>query len=140
MSNAGQRIESHHDHVVRFLGSQESATKENQAQGLGEVIPKVLLECGNGHQIIEVTTGELPCFYNFLYMFPYVFRDFGELSSCQVMIPPFFQTCAKAIFRRIDEDGSGQVTFEELLEGARKDKEFQSRQGGLSPSQVYGDN
>ena len=34
---------------------------------------------------------------------------------------------AKAIFQRIDEDGSGQVTFEELKEGARKDKEFQSR-------------
>ena len=33
----------------------------------------------------------------------------------------------KAIFQRIDEDGSGQVTFEELVEGARKDKEFQSR-------------
>ena len=34
---------------------------------------------------------------------------------------------AQAIFQRIDEDGSGQVTFEELKEGARKDKEFQSR-------------
>ncbi|CAK9009860.1 unnamed protein product [Durusdinium trenchii] len=33
----------------------------------------------------------------------------------------------EAIFQRIDEDGSGQVTFEELVEGARKDKEFQSR-------------
>jgi len=31
------------------------------------------------------------------------------------------------MFRRIDEDESGLVTFEELLEGARKDKEFQSR-------------
>lgn len=31
------------------------------------------------------------------------------------------------IFQRIDADGSGQVTFEELLEGARKDPEFQSR-------------
>lgn len=34
----------------------------------------------------------------------------------------------QAIFQRIDEDNSGQVTFEELVEGARKDKEFQSRQ------------
>jgi len=33
----------------------------------------------------------------------------------------------EAIFQRIDEDGSGQLTFEELMEGARKDKEFQSR-------------
>ena len=31
------------------------------------------------------------------------------------------------IFQRIDTDGSGQVTFEELLEGARRDPEFQSR-------------
>jgi len=31
------------------------------------------------------------------------------------------------IFQRIDADGSGQVTFDELLEGARKDPEFQSR-------------
>ena len=30
------------------------------------------------------------------------------------------------IFQRIDADGSGQVTFDELLEGARKDPEFQS--------------
>ena len=31
------------------------------------------------------------------------------------------------IFKRIDTDGSGKMTFEELLEGARRDQEFQSR-------------
>ncbi|CAE7416885.1 Scn11a [Symbiodinium natans] len=31
------------------------------------------------------------------------------------------------IFERIDTDGSGKMTFEELLEGARRDPEFQSR-------------
>eukprot|EP00439_Symbiodinium_sp_Y106_P048641 s1061_g6.t1 len=31
------------------------------------------------------------------------------------------------IFKRIDTDGSGMVTFDELLEGARRDPEFQSR-------------
>ena len=31
------------------------------------------------------------------------------------------------IFKRIDTDGSGKMTFEELLEGARRDPEFQSR-------------
>lgn len=31
------------------------------------------------------------------------------------------------IFDRADEDGSGELTFEELLEGARNDPEFQSR-------------
>ena len=39
----------------------------------------------------------------------------------------------EGIFQRIDEDGSGQVTFEELVEGARKDKEFQSRR----PRDIY---
>ena len=33
----------------------------------------------------------------------------------------------EAIFQRIDTDGSGEVTFEELLEGARRDPQFQSR-------------
>ena len=45
-----------------------------------------------------------------------------------IHVVPNSQIC-QAIFQRIDEDGSGQVTFEELVEGARKDKEFQSRQG-----------
>eukprot|EP00439_Symbiodinium_sp_Y106_P010297 s6619_g1.t1 len=31
------------------------------------------------------------------------------------------------VFERIDEDGSGELTLEELVEGARKDQEFQSR-------------
>ena len=31
------------------------------------------------------------------------------------------------IFQRIDADGSGEVTFDELLNGARKDPQFQSR-------------
>ncbi|CAJ1437562.1 unnamed protein product [Effrenium voratum] len=31
------------------------------------------------------------------------------------------------VFDRIDEDGSGELTLEELVEGARKDPEFQSR-------------
>ncbi|CAE7344048.1 SCN1A [Symbiodinium natans] len=31
------------------------------------------------------------------------------------------------VFERIDEDGSGELTLEELVEGARKDPEFQSR-------------
>mmetsp|Transcript_49147 Transcript_49147/g.101357 ORF Transcript_49147/g.101357 Transcript_49147/m.101357 type:complete len:604 (+) Transcript_49147:1-1812(+) len=31
------------------------------------------------------------------------------------------------LFQRIDRDGSGRVTFDELIEGARKDPEFQSR-------------
>jgi len=31
------------------------------------------------------------------------------------------------IFDRVDEDGSGELTLDELMEGARKDPEFQSR-------------
>ncbi|CAK9060751.1 unnamed protein product [Durusdinium trenchii] len=31
------------------------------------------------------------------------------------------------VFERIDEDGSGELTLEELVEGARQDPEFQSR-------------
>jgi len=31
------------------------------------------------------------------------------------------------VFERIDEDGSGELTLDELVEGARKDPEFQSR-------------
>ncbi|CAE7221048.1 unnamed protein product [Symbiodinium natans] len=31
------------------------------------------------------------------------------------------------LFKRIDQDGSGRVTLDELIEGARKDPEFQSR-------------
>lgn len=56
-------------------------------------------------------------------------RNLRELQKLVRMMA----TCLKAlmwsfaIFQRIDEDGSGQVTFEELVEGARKDKEFQSR-------------
>ncbi|CAE7401399.1 Scn11a [Symbiodinium pilosum] len=37
------------------------------------------------------------------------------------------QKFLERIFQRIDADGSGQVTFDELLEGARRDPEFQSR-------------
>jgi len=37
------------------------------------------------------------------------------------------QKFLESIFQRIDADGSGQVTFEELLEGARRDPQFQSR-------------
>ena len=33
----------------------------------------------------------------------------------------------KGVFDRIDTDGSGLVTFEELIEGARRDPSFQSR-------------
>lgn len=36
------------------------------------------------------------------------------------------KTLAK-LFSRIDADGSGQVTLEELIEGARRDSDFQSR-------------
>lgn len=37
------------------------------------------------------------------------------------------QKILQRMFERIDEDGSGLVSYEELVEGARKDPEFQSR-------------
>ena len=37
------------------------------------------------------------------------------------------QKTLKKIFERIDDDSSGTVTFEELMEGARRDPELQSR-------------
>lgn len=37
------------------------------------------------------------------------------------------QKVLQKMFERMDEDGSGLVSFEELVAGARKDPEFQSR-------------
>ena len=53
------------------------ATKQNQPQGLGGVIPKVLFECGNIHKIVYA-----PLVYHNL---P-VFSPIGELSSCFIVI------------------------------------------------------
>lgn len=36
------------------------------------------------------------------------------------------QKVLQKMFERMDEDGSGLVSFEELVAGARKDPEFQS--------------
>ena len=41
------------------------------------------------------------------------------------------------IFARIDEDGSGELTLQELIAGARKDADFQSRLRVMDAGRIH---
>ena len=72
------------------------------------------------------------CIYVYMYMYMYMYTGY-PLGTPNLSCNP------TALRRRRKESGSGQLSLEELIEGARKDPEFQSRLRAPSAASKNGD-